>query len=261
MAFRFPAWLRQMARDNTGAQWADYAARAGAMRSGQLSDLTEEAQALRGNLDRFLRRADKRVRLSRAALDAVPLPGGTDWRWRPNVLAGRNSPTGVAAPESGQRFGGPVVVWHDCPARALILRQFQNRSSLDLAAYGLRLEVLGFAGQYLSLSVDLPHQALEGLTKNNIMRLETSIAIERPIEIYARLNIQNGPNTEEILRHLGGMQPGQSNRHVTEFDLFTTEMNEKRLEKAWLDLIFENPGMNSVELRELIMSRHPRASV
>ena len=38
-------------------------------------------------------------------------------------------------------------------------------------------------------------------------------------------------------------------------------MNEKRLEKLWLDLIFEAPQMNAVRIRDLFLSRHLRADV
>ncbi|MEM6564948.1 MAG: DUF6478 family protein, partial [Pseudomonadota bacterium] len=46
-----------------------------------------------------------------------------------------------------------------------------------------------------------------------------------------------------------------------EFDLAYANVNEKRIEKAWLDLIFENPRMNQVTLRDLTFSRRPRAQL
>jgi len=54
-------------------------------------------------------------------------------------------------------------------------------------------------------------------------------------------------------------EAGHYSRQVTEFDLAYIPMNEKRLEKIWLDLIFEAPRMNAVEIRELFFSRHLRA--
>jgi hypothetical protein len=38
-------------------------------------------------------------------------------------------------------------------------------------------------------------------------------------------------------------------------------MNEKRVERIWLDLIFEGPEMNQVTLRDLTFSRRPRAEL
>jgi hypothetical protein len=38
-------------------------------------------------------------------------------------------------------------------------------------------------------------------------------------------------------------------------------INEKRVEKAWIDLIFEGPEMNQVILRDLTFTRRPRAAM
>ena len=48
---------------------------------------------------------------------------------------------------------------------------------------------------------------------------------------------------------------------MVEFDLAYTKLNEKRVEKLWLDLIFEGPEMNQVTLRDLTFSRRPRAEL
>ena len=45
------------------------------------------------------------------------------WRWRPQLMAARTSPRGIAAPENGTRLAEEAAIWHDCPDRALILRQ------------------------------------------------------------------------------------------------------------------------------------------
>ena len=48
---------------------------------------------------------------------------------------------------------------------------------------------------------------------------------------------------------------------AAEFDLAYASINERRIEKAWVDLIFENPQMNQITLRDLTLSRRPRAQV
>lgn len=261
MAFRPLTYLRRVARQRAARQWQGLDAAVPRLGRARLGRLSAEARCLRATLDHFLQRADERRYLSRARLDDLDLPGGTDWRWRPEALSGVISPTGMAAPASGQQVGRQLRLWHDCPLAALILRQVSNGGATHLSPYALRLEVMGFQGSYLSLSVDMPDTALTGLTSSHILRLETGMQVERPLDIYARLNIQHGPNTETILRHMGNMQPGQPNRNVTEFDLALTRMNEKRLEKIWLDLIFEAPSMNAIMLHDLFMSRHLRADI
>ena len=77
------------------------------------------------------------------------------------------------------------------------------------------------------------------------------------MEIFARLNVKNGPNTEQIVREL----PLDGTDTMVEFDLAYTKLNEKRVDKLWLDLIFEGPQMNQVVLRDLTFSRRPRAEL
>ena len=83
------------------------------------------------------------------------------------------------------------------------------------------------------------------------------VETERPLEIFARLNVRHGPNTEQIVRELtlGG------DSVVVEFDLAYSNLNEKRVERAWVDLIFEQPSMNQVILRDVNFSRRPRADL
>lgn len=259
MAVRPHKWLERKTRERAYRQWAEMAEDVEFMGPGRIRGLTDEALALRASLNRFLMRGDRLAAVSRAALEAMPLPGGTDWRWRPGFMAGQISPRGIAAPEAGTRLGDRAAVWHDCAEQALILEQVQNPRATDLSPYGLRLEVFGFTGSFLSISIDLPTQALDGLTRNHILRLETTLAVERPINVYARLNIGHGPNTDELLQLLRGQERGLQSQQVVEFDLAYTELNEKRLEKIWLDLIFEAPRMSAVEMRELFLSRHMRA--
>ena len=261
MAMQPRRWLRTEVRNRAARQWAGFADQADGLSMGRLRGLQDEATGLRRSLDRFLGRAQLRLEGATRAADVLNLPGGTDWRWRPSFLSTRTSPSGIAAPATGTRLGDEAAVWHDCPASALVLRQSSNRSASDLAPYGLLLETMGFAGSYLSISIDLPPEALAGLTRSHIIRLDATLSVERPMSIYGRLNIGHGPNTDELLRHLGDLVPGVPEARVIEYDLHYVEMNEKRLEKLWLDLIFEAPQMNAVRLRDVFLSRHLRAEI
>ena len=48
---------------------------------------------------------------------------------------------------------------------------------------------------------------------------------------------------------------------MVEFDLAYTKMNEKRIERMWVDLIFVGPEMNQIILRDVTFSRRPRAEL
>lgn len=84
---------------------------------------------------------------------------------------------------------------------------------------------------------------------------------ERPIKVYSRLNVQQGPNTEKMLRQMGEPIMGGNNGRVVEFDLGYAALSQRPVEKAWIDLIFEAPRMNAVTLRDFVASRHMRAQI
>lgn len=114
-----------------------------------------------------------------------------------------------------------------------------------------------FDGSFLSLVVDLPQGAIDGLQKKHLIRMDTIVEMEKPLEIFARLNIRHGPNTEQLVREL----PLHESEIMVEFDLAYSRLNEKRIDKAWIDLIFEGPEMNQVTIRDLTFSRRPRAEL
>lgn len=223
-----------------------------------LTDLRAQrnaARQLRTQLDKLLHVADGRLALPKVGSSAFPRPHGTDWAWRPELWRGPLPVPGISSVPTRSKLGGEVTLFHDCAHAEMTLRQLRNTREADLAPFGLCMDVFSFDGSFLSLVVDLPQDAADGLTREHLVRVETIIELETPIEIFARLNIRNGPNTEQIVRELPLHEP----EVVVEFDLAYAKMNEKRIERMWLDLIFEAPEMNQVILRDLTFARHRRA--
>ena len=216
-----------------------------------------EARQLRHHLDRLIHVADGRLALPAIGTNAFPRPHGTDWAWRPELFRGPLGRPGMAAVETRTMLGEQVTVFHDCARSELTLRQVRNLREEDLAPFGLRMDVFRFDGSFLSLVVDLPEDAVKGLTRNHLLRLTTIVELEKPLEIFARLNVQHGPNTEQIVREL----PLDQSEVMVEFDMAYTNLNEKRVERAWIDLIFEGPEMNQVVLRDITLARLPRAAL
>ncbi|MAC82056.1 MAG: hypothetical protein CML66_28845 [Rhodobacteraceae bacterium] len=228
--------------------------------STDLADLRaqrNQARELRHHLDRLIHVADGRLALPAIGTSAFPRPHGTDWAWRPEAWRGPLGRMGLAAVPTKAQIGQELTVFHDCTHSELTLRQLRNRREEDLAPFALRMDVFRFDGSFLSLVLDLPQAAVQGLTRDHLVRLATLVETEKPIEIFARLNVQHGPNTEQIVREL----PLNQKEVVVEFDLAYSELNEKRVERAWIDLIFEGPEMNQVVLRDLTLARLPRAAL
>ncbi|MCL3881334.1 DUF6478 family protein [Marivita sp. GX14005] len=215
------------------------------------------ARRMKYHLDELLHVAESRLALPVIGNQATPVPFDADWSWRPEAWCGPLPEHGIASVPSKSMLGREVTLFHDCQQSELTLRQLRNTSAEDLAAYGLRLDVFSFDGSYLSLVIDLPPEAAHGLKRKHLIRLDAIVDLERPLEIFGRLNVQHGPNTEQIVREL----PPSDRNLVIEFDLAYTKLNEKRVEKVWIDLIFENPEMSQVVLRDLYFSRRPRAEL
>ncbi|MCA0928156.1 DUF6478 family protein [Ruegeria profundi] len=217
----------------------------------------DQARKLRLYLDMLLHEAETRLARPRIGSNQIPKPLGADWCWRPDLWRGPLARPGVASAPRRAQIDRQVTLFHDCSLTEIGMRQTRNSQDQDLAAFGLQVEVFGFAGSFLSLSVDLPTEAAKDLTKQHLIRVDVLIDAELPVELFARLNILHGPNTDQVLRTLDP----SAQSHSVDFDLAHLPLNEARIEKIWLDLIFENPQMNCVSLRDLTFCRHHRADL
>ena len=238
-------------------RWRRAARSVSDMRHADLRRERSQARKLRYLLNEVISVADNRLALPMIGSNAFPKPHGTDWSWRPALWREPLAMPGMSSVESKSMLGDEVTLFHDCQQSELTLRQVRNSREADLAPYGLRMDVFNFDGSFLSLVLDMPFDVVNGLQKRHLIRMDTIVEMEKPLEIFARLNIKHGPNTEQIVREL----PLNETDCIVEFDLAYSNLNEKRIERAWIDLIFENPQMSQVILRDLTFSRSPRAEL
>ncbi|KAJ56990.1 hypothetical protein ACMU_00420 [Actibacterium mucosum KCTC 23349] len=238
-------------------RWRRKANRAPVISLSTLRQQRSSARMLRRQLNRVIHQADARLTLPLIGSNSFQKPLGSDWAHRPELWREQLTRQGASAVESATEFGAETKIFHDCNVSELTFRQIRNVREEDLAPFGTSLEVFSFDGSFLSLVVELPDNATEGLTKRHLVRLEAIIELEKPLEIFARLNVKHGPNTEQVVREL----PLRDGRTMVEFDLAYTNLNEKRVERMWLDLIFEGPELNQIIIRDLALSRRPRAEL
>lgn len=216
-----------------------------------------QARSMRRQLDRVLHQAEHRLALPIIGSTPIRRPMGSDWAWRPALWHGPIPVPGFASVASKTIICDGATVFHDCRRSELTVRQIRNTRESDVAPFGLRMDVFRFDGSFLSLVLDLPKEAAEGLRLRHLIRLDVIVEMEKPLEIFARLNIKHGPNVEQIVREL----PLNEEEVMVEFDLAYTKVNEKRIEKLWVDLIFEGPEMNQIILRDVTLCRRPRAEL
>ncbi len=257
MARRITGLMETMLHGRSLKRWtaAGEAARQADM--GSLRTLRDRARSLRRALDQVIHEAEHRLSLPVVSSNATKKPLGTDWSWRPMLWNGPLPSPGMSAVPSKAVICEGATIFHDCRRSELSVRQIRNTRESDSAPYGFRMDVFRFDGSFLSLVLDLPDEAARGLRLRHMIRLDLIMEMEKPLEIFARLNIKHGPNVEQIVREV----PMQAEEMMVEFDLAYSKMNEKRVEKLWVDLIFEGPEMNQVILRDATLSRRPRAGL
>lgn len=246
----------RLAQRSSTHRWARAAVDADTADLGDLYSMRSKARLLRSHLDKLIGKADERLAMPAIGSANVFRPHNSDWAWRPELWRGSLRQSGISSVKTKSKLGREVALFHDCKLRELSLRQLRNLRERDIAPYGLRMDVFRFDGSFLSLVVDLPHDAIKGLRKNHLIGMNTIVETEKELEIFARLNIKHGPNTEQIICEL----PLTQDDTTVEFDLAYSNLNEKRVDSAWVDLIFEGPEMNQVTLRDMTFSRRPRAA-
>lgn len=221
----------------------------------QLHGLRTEARSLRRRIDRVIHAADQRLALPALGAGLPRAPLGTDWAWRPDAWRGPLSVPGSVAADKRTQISEDLALYHDCPLGEIALRQLRNGLETERAPFGLAMEVFGFRGTFLSLATNLPDDAVAGMKVRHLIRLDAVIDADRPLKAFARLNIKHGPNTAQLVQEL----PVEGRGKLVEFDLAYAKIDEARIERAWLDLIFNDAAMNRITLRDVTISRRPRA--
>lgn len=257
MAFQFGTMMDRFIHNSALRWWRQAARQVQSADLAALRKYRQRARQLRTHLNEVIHTADERLALPMTGSNAFPKPFGTDWAWRPELWRGPLPVPGLSSVPTKSMLGREVTLFHDCAHSELSLRQLRNLREADLAPYGVRMDVFKFDGSFLSLVIEMPKDAVRDLTKDHVIRVDTIVEMEKPLEIFARLNVKHGPNTEQIVREL----PLKEENVMVEFDLAYSNLNEKRVEKAWLDVIFEGPEMNQVVLRDLTFSRRTRAAI
>ena len=224
-----------------------------------LKDLQRQANRLSRRLTYAMAAAEHRLQANTCTMRPANQthPTHTDWSWRPSLWSAPYHPGGKTQIASATRLGAEAAIFHDCPRDEITLRQ-NKADTLDAPApYSATIDVLGFEGSYLSLALDLPRSAIQSLSGRHIFSLSTDVSAERDVDIYARLNLRHGPNVSHVTCRLDQKEGLQT----SEFDLANAGIDAQRLNRAWLDLIFEVPAYNNITLKTVSLSRRPRAEV
>jgi hypothetical protein len=257
MAGRLAQILDQWHLRKTQARWSAAAEDAPGMEAYGLRALRAEARAMRRQIDRVIHEADHRLSLPALGAGLPRQPLGTDWAWRADAWRGPLPKPGAVAAAGRTEISDDVALHHDCALGEVLCRQLRNGGDEDRAPFGLDLEVFGFRGSFLSLDIQVPEPGVTGLQARHLVRVDAVIDSERPVRGFARLNVKHGPNVAQMVSDL----PADGRQKVVEFDLAYGKLDGARVERAWLDLIFNDAAMSGITLRDLVLSRRPRAEL
>jgi Family of unknown function (DUF6478) len=257
MAGRSAQFLDRWHLRKVQARWAHAAEVASEMDSFALRALRAEARGMRRQIDRFVQAADMRLGSSAFRASVPQMPLGTDWVWRPDAWRGPLAEPGVVAKGDRTPIGEDRALYHDCPLGEVVARQVRNAGEADGAPFGLSIDVFGFQGSFLSLAMNLPEAGVTGLKSRHLVKAELVLESDRPVRAFARLNIKHGPNLAQLVSDLSS----DGREKVAEFDLAYGDIHDNRVERAWLDLIFNNVAMTNITLRDVVLSRRPRAEL
>ena len=127
------------------------------------------------------------------------------------------------------------------------------------------LLVIDFQNEYFSGKMPIPDG--KAALENAKRLIEMADASDMPVFHIQHLTPSGAPIFAEGSSSAdfhADLQPAANHAVVrkTSISVFpTTDIDAQRLDHAWLDLILERPRMNAVTLRDMVVSRHPRADV
>ena len=257
MGQEFPGFFGGIGLGQTLKRWQRALKSPRDLSAAELRRMTNDMQNMRDRLDQMAATAGSELLTRGSQHDGIDRPDQCDWAMRPAPWRERMRPHGIVGLHSPTSLPGGVTLYHDATRSRMSLRQDKVPANLSGAPFGLVLEVYEMDGSFVSLVQDLPPEALQGLTRDHFIAVQLVADRDQPVEIYARLNVQHGPNVEQMVRQF----EFKDLHGRAEFDLAYSKINEKRLEKAWLDLIVEGPEMTRIALWDMAVLRAPRADI
>lgn len=222
-----------------------------------LADLRVDISRSRANLAELSATAD-RLWLERAIATQPLHAAGSDWCRRLDPWRYAMDVPGGVRPSSPTELSGGTRIFHDAMHPEMSFRQIAHPRGPRQAQFAMRFEFYGFDGSFLSIVHDLPPEALAGLSRAHLIAVDVAVSGDVSTDVFARLTVEHGPNSARMVRHLDFH--GEGARQAL-FDLAETDIDERRISAAWVDVILEAPRMSRIDVDDLVIARTPRADV
>ncbi|SOH93999.1 hypothetical protein SAMN06273572_10324 [Monaibacterium marinum] len=181
------------------------------------------------------------------------LPEDAEILHRPSILRVLQTPSGQVSPATGTELSADVSVHHDMSPPRIVAHQMPRSQGRHEYA----LDIWNVRGNFVSLALALPPEQVSRIGKDDLIRVDYTIALEQQCDVFARLNLAHGPNVEQVIRQLDLRKQND----VLEFDVHYTAFDPTRAKEIWIDLIFNTRPLNRVVIRDIVISRRPRLSL
>lgn len=252
-------WQRALERlhlSRGGAVWTRVQGRIPDLSAPELRGLRAKARHLRRHLDAFILASAREIHAQTSSLLHAQRQRQGDRVWQPDLWLLTLSPASRVIGESPHALSETCSLFTDCARPEIILRQFAESDPDHAAPYYIALETFVFEGSFVSLVIDLPADFLDGIEREDLITVGLVSGVEAPVQGFVRLNLQHGPNEAQMVH---GLNSGA--RDTLDFDLQHVDLNEKRIGKVWLEVIFEKPSQNRIVLHDLFVRRRRRVAL
>jgi hypothetical protein len=180
------------------------------------------------------------------------------WRWRPAAWQHRLGDLALGPLPSGTRLAPDLRLFFESGAGVECFQIAADHRSGPgpggAPAWALALDPGDFDGGYLSLVVEWPAAGLAGLGRSDVIEVAAIFDPAPPAGTFLRLNIRHGPNLTQVTEAVTA-------NGAVGFDLAYQAINDRQITETWLDLIVEAPPPRRLILRDLTVTRSPRAAI
>lgn len=187
----------------------------------------------------------------------LDLPLKCDWGFRPSAWAKALVLPNSSSFKSGYLISKALRLFHDCPNNSVSIAQYTT--NLSSSAFGLHVVTNKFNGSYVSFTLNLPSAAVVCLSNKHTFLVGLNMTSTNPLKVFIRISMESKLGIKKNV-HMVTLSEGTS-EWTESFDLTSLDIDEGLVEKAWLDIIFENPPTSKILLNDLTVYRRCRAMI
>ncbi|MEM7744514.1 MAG: DUF6478 family protein [Pseudomonadota bacterium] len=150
-----------------------------------------------------------------------------------------SAPKRVRNPQSGLAMDPQLTIYHDASGGEF--------AAVIEEGCRVRLVIYQFDGSYLSIAAALTQAQRKLLGPGRLFDVKLEVETTRPLTVFLRLNIQAGEDGQTLYETI----VVDSGERAVSFDLDGVRLAFHKIDSLWLDVIFSEPEMTEITVREV----------